>query len=65
MSYYLILTIFNNFTCYITIIGSLTITMFILFVSGVPLLEKKYVGRKDFEEYKKRTSIFIPLSPKN
>ncbi|MFZ2026690.1 MAG: DUF1295 domain-containing protein [Microgenomates group bacterium] len=46
------------------IIGPLTITLLILFVSGVPLLEKKYVGRADFEEYKKRTSIFIPLPPK-
>jgi steroid 5-alpha reductase family enzyme len=48
-----------------TIIGSLTITFLILFVSGVPLLEKKYAGRPDFEEYKKRTSVFFPLPPKN
>jgi len=47
-----------------TIIGPLTITFLILFVSGVPLLEKKYVGRTDFEEYKKRTSVFFPLPPK-
>jgi len=47
-----------------TIIGPLTITILILFVSGVPLLEKKYAGRPDFEEYKKRTSIFLPLPPK-
>jgi len=46
------------------IIGPVTITFLILFVSGVPLLEKKYTGRVDFEEYKKRTSIFIPLPPK-
>jgi len=48
-----------------TIIGPLTITILILFVSGIPLLEKKYAGRQDFEEYKKRTSIFIPLPPRN
>lgn len=47
-----------------TIIGPATITFLILFVSGVPLLEKKYAGRKDFEEYKKKTSVFIPLPPK-
>ncbi|OGG34928.1 steroid 5-alpha reductase [Candidatus Gottesmanbacteria bacterium RIFOXYB1_FULL_47_11] len=47
-----------------TIIGPLTITFLILFVSGVPLLEKKYAGRADFEEYKKRTSVFFPLPPK-
>lgn len=46
-----------------TIIGPLTITILILFVSGVPLLEKKYAGRPDFEDYKKRTSLFIPLPP--
>lgn len=46
------------------IVGPLTITFLILFVSGIPLLEKKYEGRTDFEEYKKRTSIFIPLPPK-
>jgi steroid 5-alpha reductase family enzyme len=46
------------------IIGPITITILILFVSGVPLLEKKYAGRADFEEYKKRTSIFIPFPPK-
>ena len=46
------------------IIGPLTITILILFVSGVPLLEKKYAGRADFEEYKKKTSVFIPLPPK-
>lgn len=47
-----------------TIIGPLTITLLILFVSGIPLLEKKYAGRPDFESYKKRTSKFFPLPPK-
>ena len=47
-----------------SIIGPLTITFLILFVSGVPLLEKKYAGRADFEAYKKRTSVFFPLPPK-
>lgn len=46
------------------IIGPLTITVLILFVSGIPLLEKKYAGRADFEKYKKRTSVFFPLPPK-
>lgn len=49
---------------FFTIIGPFTITILILFVSGIPLLEKKYKGRVDFEEYKKITSIFIPLPPK-
>jgi len=50
---------------FFTIIGPLTITILILFVSGIPLLEKKYAGRPDFEEYKKRTSVFIPLPPRS
>jgi len=49
---------------FFTIIGPVTITLLILFVSGIPLLEKKYAGRPDFEEYKKRTSIFLPLPPR-
>jgi steroid 5-alpha reductase family enzyme len=48
-----------------TIVGPLTITLLIIFVSGIPLLEKKYTGRPDWEEYKKRTSVFFPLPPKN
>jgi steroid 5-alpha reductase family enzyme len=46
---------------FITIIGPITITVLIICVSGIPLLEKKYSGRSDFEAYKKRTSIFFPL----
>lgn len=47
-----------------TIISPLTITVLILFISGIPLLEKKYQERSDFKEYKKRTSIFFPLPNK-
>ncbi len=47
-----------------TIVGPLTITLLILFVSGIPLLEKKYAGRDDFQKYKKRTSVFFPRPPK-
>jgi len=49
---------------WLTIIGPLTITYLIVFVSGVPLLEKKYQGRSDFEAYKKSTSVFFPLPPR-
>ncbi len=49
---------------YITIISPITITSLLLFVSGVPILEKKYKDRPDFQEYKKRTSIFIPWFPR-
>jgi steroid 5-alpha reductase family enzyme len=46
------------------LIGPLLITTLLLFVSGVPLLEKKYRGRPDWEEYKKRTPKFVPWFPK-
>lgn len=46
-----------------TIISPLTITLLIRYVSGVPMLEKKYAGRKDFEEYKNETPVFIPKLP--
>jgi steroid 5-alpha reductase family enzyme len=44
-----------------TIIGPLTITYFILNVSGIPLLEEKYEGNKEWEEYKKEVPKFFPL----
>lgn len=46
-------------------ISPLTITTLILFVSGIPLLEKKYRDNPEFEKYKKRTSVFIPWFQRN
>ena len=46
------------------IISPLTITGLLLFVSGIPLLEKKQESNPAFEAYKKRTSALIPLPPK-
>lgn len=43
-----------------SIIGPLTITFLILKVSGVPMLEKGFAGKLGWEEYKKKTSVFIP-----
>lgn len=40
------------------------ITYLLLFVSGVPMLEARFAGNPAWEEYKKRTSVFIPLPPK-
>ena len=38
-------------------------------VSGVPLLEKsadkKWGGQADYEAYKERTSVLVPLPPKD
>jgi steroid 5-alpha reductase family enzyme len=47
-----------------TAVGPLAITVLILWVSGVPLLEKKYAGRPDWEKYKQTTSLFLPCPPR-
>jgi steroid 5-alpha reductase family enzyme len=44
-----------------TVISPLLITYLLLYVSGVPLLEKRWEGRADWEEYKKKTSVFVPM----
>lgn len=49
---------------WVTIVGPITISFLILKVSGVPMLEKMFEGNKDFEEYKRTTSVFFPLPPK-
>jgi len=50
---------------YIAILSPLTITFLILKVSGIPMLEKKYEGNQDFEEYKQKTSAFFPRKPRS
>jgi steroid 5-alpha reductase family enzyme len=42
------------------LISPVVITLLLRFVSGVPMLEKKYEGRPDWEEYKLKTAPFIP-----
>lgn len=44
-----------------TIISPLVISLLLRFVSGVPMLEKKYEGRPDWEDYKTETPVFIPF----
>ncbi len=46
------------------IIGPITITFLILKVSGIPMLEKKMEKNPEFENYKKRVSMFFPIPPK-
>jgi steroid 5-alpha reductase family enzyme len=43
------------------IVGPLVLTYLILFVSGIPLNEKRFEGREGWSEYKRRTSVIIPL----
>src|SRR3990167_1063781 len=53
---------------YISVIGPLFITFLLLFVTGIPPLEKKYEEKyrnnPDFEKYKEKTSLLVPLPPK-
>ncbi len=46
---------------WMTLISPLIITLLLRFVSGVPMLEKKYKGRPDWEAYKRKTPAFIPF----
>ncbi len=46
------------------IIGPLTITYLLRFVSGVPMLERKLRGRPEFERYARVTNAFLPWFPK-
>lgn len=46
------------------IISPTIMTLLLLFVSGVPLLEKKYKDNREFIEYAKITNKFIPGLPK-
>ena len=47
-----------------TIVSPILITILLRYVSGVPMLERKYLGQTDFEAYKRSTSIFFPMPPK-
>ena len=43
-----------------TIFAPLFITILVRFVSGVPLLERKYEGREDWKRYCSQTNVFVP-----
>lgn len=55
------LSVKNGWTA---VISPVVITFMLLKVSGVPMLEKKYAGNLEFEEYARKTSAFIPWPPK-
>lgn len=49
---------------WITIFAPAFITYLVRFLSGVPLLEKKYKGNPEWEEYCARVNVFVPWCPK-
>ena len=50
---------------WISFISPLLLTFFLLKISGVPLLERKNVKKPGYAEYAAKTSVFVPMPPKN
>jgi steroid 5-alpha reductase family enzyme len=49
---------------WVGLVGPITITLLLVFVSGIPLAEQRHAGEPAWEAYKARTSAFFPLPPK-
>jgi steroid 5-alpha reductase family enzyme len=49
---------------WIAFVGPVTITWLLLKVSGVPMVEAPRAGQPEWEDYKARTSAFLPLPPR-
>ena len=49
---------------YIALVSPVLITYLLVGVSGIPMLERKYKGNPEFEEYASKTSAFIPMPVK-
>ncbi len=49
---------------WIGFVGPMTITLMIVFVSGIPMTERLMEKTPGFEEYRRRTSVLIPWFPK-
>ena len=45
-----------------TMISPLSITLLLLFVSGVPMLEKAMTHKEGYEEYIHKTSVFYTIA---
>ena len=43
------------------LVSPVMITLLLRFVSGVPMLEKKYQSHPDWNRYKQKTSVFVPF----
>ncbi len=59
-----ICTISFTSTAIVGIVSPLLITFLLLKVSGVPMLEKRWKGDSNWEQYKAKTSVFFPTIPK-
>lgn len=48
---------------YATAFGPILLTLLLLRVSGIPVAERRFQGDPDYEQYRKRTSAFVPWFP--
>jgi steroid 5-alpha reductase family enzyme len=55
---------YSSGVSFLVFLSPILITYLLLFVSGIPMLEKKWDGIPEWEVYKAKTSAFIPLPPK-
>lgn len=49
---------------WLAVVSPITITFLLLFVSGVPMLEKSMKNREGYADYARRTSVFVPWFPR-
>jgi len=54
-----------NWGALVAIISPITITFLLLKISGIPMLEEKYKGDKEFEAYKRKVNAFFPYPRSN
>ena len=48
-----------------TVLSPLLMTYFLVYATGARLTEKYMAGRSGFDEYKARTSFFVPRPPRS
>ncbi|MFZ1458786.1 MAG: DUF1295 domain-containing protein [Candidatus Saccharimonadales bacterium] len=48
----------------LSLLGVLVITYLIVFISGIPPAEARAASRPDWRDYKRRTSVLIPMPPR-
>ena len=56
---------FGAGSSFIVYISPLLITTLLLFVSGIPMVEKRWHDDKEWEAYAKKTNAFFPFPSKN
>jgi steroid 5-alpha reductase family enzyme len=48
---------------WLTAISPITITVLLLFVSGIPMIEQRYRHHPEYQQYRKKTAALIPRKP--